>query len=134
MAQATTISEVIEQTNKNNNLVCSQNYNSKNKFMNSMLDNMEFDNNDMCDNNWFGNISQFHDGINAPNDDVSLSTEHENAEQDLTIMMKYLNFKDSKENIVAIPTSEARVRLFSKLKSESSRLFRISRSEQKVPI
>lgn len=106
MAQATTISEVIEQTNKNNILACSQNYNSKNKFMNSILENMEFDNNDMCDNNWFDNISQFHDGINAPNDDDSLSTEHENAEQDLTLMMKYLNFKDSKEDIVAIPMAE----------------------------
>ena len=88
MAQATT-SEAIEQTNKNNNLVCSQNNNSKNEFFNSMLDNMEFNNNDMCDNNWFDNISQFNDGIDAQNDDGGLSSQHGNAEQDLTIMMKY---------------------------------------------
>ena len=78
MAQATfNTSEVIEQTNKNDDLVCSQNNNSKNKFINSnMLDNMEIDNNDICDNNWFDNISQFHDSIDAQNDDNSLSTQH----------------------------------------------------------
>ena len=105
MVQSTT-SETTEQTNKNNNLACSQNNISKIKLIDSILDNMEFDKNDVYDINSFDNVSQFNDGIDAPNDDDSLSSQHANAEQDLTIMMKYLNFKDSKDDIVAIPMAE----------------------------
>ena len=55
-----------------------------------MIDNMEFNNNDMCDNNLSQNISQFNDGTDAEyDDDGSLLTQHEYVEQDWTILMRH---------------------------------------------
>jgi hypothetical protein len=75
---------------------------SSKAFIECMLDNMQM-NVKMCDNNMFGTFSDFNDGNQTEDDNDSVRNDNENTEQDLALMMKYLSFKDKKEDLVGTP-------------------------------
>jgi hypothetical protein len=101
MAQATGV----VQSNESKNYALTENSTSNNKLIDNMLDNMEVNDN-VFDNNVCGSFSEFNDGNNTEDDVGSVTNPNENTEQDLEIMMKYLTFKDSKEDVVATPMAE----------------------------
>jgi hypothetical protein len=63
-------------------------------------------NDNLHDNNLCASFSELNDGNNTKDDVCSLSNLNKNTKQDLELMMKYLTFKENKEDIVATPMAE----------------------------
>ena len=78
---------------------------TKDKLIDNLLDDIEYDNN-MFEKNSFENFTTFQDDHDTEDDDLNDVGRYINSEKDLELMIKYINFKENKEDLLPTTNSE----------------------------